>query len=379
MRQKPISLRKFIETFPEKSFIYSTQNIPNNFNELSYYEKYKFVGINDTITQLVVKSDSIFFCAKCKTVERIGNRFFCKLHPSKEYVYITPSKIVVNSQFEEIEQFLTDVCKMNWFQDIPLPIQRVYFIKPSILRAILTKRIFSEETLYRGIASKCFGIKGIDWHLIKNLLLSGYINILDLKYFTRNLEDSIKVILQNRSDIGIYRDLLDCAVKLNEIVDFTWSAKRINLEHLRQIRLLKQQEISEKSNEPIYEHTIGSDTIKQLNTEIDVYMEGMSMNHCLYTCYYNRIASKKYIAFHMTAPEDCTFSLTKPMGNDIHLDQIFLSHDRAVQLETKKIAEQFLQQHKDELLQMFEEKTNIVKEYYGPITHDEPNNLELPF
>lgn len=379
MRQKPISLRKFIETFPEKSFIYSTQNIPNNFNELSYYEKYKLVGINNTITQLVVKSDSIFFCTKYKTVERIGNRFFCKLHPSKEYVYITPSKIVVNSQFEEIEQFLTDVCKITWFQDIPLPIQRVYFIKPSILRAILTKRIFSEETLYRGIASKCFGIKGIDWHLIKNLLLSGYINIFDLKCFTRNLEDSIKVILQNRSDIGIYRDLLDCAVKLNEIVDFTWSAKRINSEHLRQIRLLKQQEISEKSNEPIYEHTIGSDTIKQLNTEIDVYMEGMSMNHCLYTCYYNRIASKKYIAFHMTSPEDCTFSLTKPMGNDIYLDQIFLSHDRAVQLETRKVAEQFLQQHKDELLQMFGEKSLIAKEYYGPVTHDEPNTLELPF
>ena len=149
--------------------------------------------------------------------------------------------------------------------------------------------------------------------------------------------------------------MLDCAVKLNEIVDFTWSAKRINLEHLRQIRLLKQQEISEKSNEPIYEHTIGSDTIKQLNTEIDVYMEGMSMNHCLYTYYYNRIASKKYIAFHMTSPEDCTFGLIKSIvGNDIYLDQIFLSHDRAVQLETRKVAEQFLQQHKDELLQMFE-------------------------
>lgn len=379
MRQKPISLRKFIETFPEKSFIHSTENIPSNFNELSYYEKYKLVGINDTITQLVVKSDSIFFCTKYKTVERIGNRFFCKLYPSKEYVYITPSKIVVNSQFEEIEQFLTDVCKMTWFQDIPLPIQRVYFIKPSILRAILTKRIFSEETLYRGIASKCFGIKGIDWHLIKNLLLSGYINILDLKYFTRNLEDSIKVLLQNQSHIDIYRDLLDCAVKLNEIVDFTWSAKRINSEHLRQIRLLKQQELSEKSNEPIYEHTIGSDTIKQLNTEIDVYMEGMLMNHCLYTCYYNRIASKKYIAFHMTAPEDCTFSLTKPIGNDIHLDQIFLSHDRAVQPETRKVAEQFLQQHKDELLQIFKEKSLIEKDYFGPIMFNEPNTLDLPF
>lgn len=81
----------------------------------------------------------------------------------------------------------------------------------------------------------------------------------------------------------------------------------------------------------------------------------------------------------MTAPEDCTFSLTKPIGNDIHLDQIFLSHDRAVQPETRKVAEQFLQQHKDELLQMFKEKSLIEKDYFSPIIFNEPNNLDLPF
>ena len=161
----------------------------------------------------------------------------------------------------------------------------------------------------------------------------------------------------SQSNRNTYRDLLDCAVKLNEIVDFTWSAKRINVEHLRQIRLLKQQEISEKSNKPIYEHTIGNDTIKQLNTEIDVYMEGMAMNHCLYSCYYDRIASKKYIAFHMTTPEDCTFSIRKT-SSGFEFDQIYLKYDMPVQSETKAIAEQFIKDNSENISKMFEEQSD---------------------
>ena len=137
---------------------------------------------------------------------------------------------------------------------------------------------------------------------------------------------------------------------INEIVDFTWSDKRIREEHKRQINTLMSKEIEEKENIPIFDDVdkINTTEIKVINTEKDVFIEGSNMHHCLYTNYFKRIKNREYIAFHMTSPEDCTFSCRLYNGNLV-LDQIYLSQDRRVQSSTKKVAIDYLDKFTEEI------------------------------
>lgn len=374
MKNKPITLKKFIETFSIKPFVKCETNIPSNFKDLSYSEKYKLYESQayDTIHMLCIKNKCIFYGVKFKTIKRTGNRFYLKTTISSDYVYIMPNKIIIKGNSAYI-QFLK-LCNIDWFRDIPKNVINRVFINTTIYRKLLTNRVYSEETLYKNLGS-IQSIKNVGWRLIKEYYESDYygVSLQDLKYFTKNVEHSI-IALSNAEDFYILKDLINCAIKLNEIVDLTWSNNRIREEHLRQIRTIKKDEFSNKSVTPVYDLVIGNENIRLLNTERDVFEEGNVMHHCLYTCYWNNIKRKEYIAFHMTVPEDCTFSV-RLNGDNIILDQIYLKYDKAVQSETTKVAEQFLQYHKDELLQMFKEKLLIEKDNCSNTMF----NFDIPF
>ena len=184
--------------------------------------------------------------------------------------------------------------------------------------------------------------------------------------FTKDLHTSMKRIMtdckQDYSSQQRFYDLLHSAMKLDEVVDFSWSDKRIAEEHLRQTRQLMSEELAAKEHKPVYNTYLSNyDNIKLLNTEQEVYMEGMTMHHCLYTCYWSRIKSRQYIAFHMKSPEDCTFSV-RIIDDKPYLDQIYLAYDRRVQDETKEIAMKFMLDNAEEFKRLLSLKQNNLEE-----------------
>ena len=182
------------------------------------------------------------------------------------------------------------------------------------------------------------------------------ISLFDIRDFTKNPEESIKIYLASGQK-DIYSNLLTYAVQLGQVVDFSWSERRIREEHQKQISKCREKEISNKKNDPIYETVLETKNIKLLNTEKDVFLEGETMSHCLYNCYFDRIKSKNYIAFHMFTPEDCTFSVRFEQDTPI-LDQIYLKHDFNVKPETKQIAIDFIKENESILMKMHKEKGN---------------------
>ena len=366
MKSNSITLRKFIETFPLKSFTKKTNHIPNNFNELSYSRKYSYAfdHVRDVVTVLKVEKDFIFFGTKDVFVTRHGNRIYIDGdHEFNAYVRITPTSIKVSKNPSAVYELLhllgfkliNDL--VNWPKQM--------MSKPSILRAILTKRIYNQESFYKAVGCKIFGLKQIPWRMIRDFLTDRYIgfSLIDLKYFTRNVVDSLNVINQKKNSynsLNIYRDLLSYAIQLNEVVDFTWSDKRINFEHQRQIRKVQLAEIENKENVPIYDTIVEDENIRQLNSELDVFREAQEMSHCLYRCYYNKIKDKKYIAWHMSYPESCTFSIRSADNNDkFTFDQIYAHHDTLVQPETQRLAKEFVNNHKEDIIKALSEKPKI--------------------
>lgn len=358
MKQKPITLRKFVENFPLTSFQeVICRQLPLNFNDLSYKEKYNYIGQGDRIFKLSVKNNTIYATVNFLKVNRVGCRIFKKSEICSS-VYIETDKVIVKGDVETVILLLKHL-NLNWFRDIPEYIRNCYFTKSTILRAILTKRIYSEETLYKRIGTSCFQLKDVSWKSVREYCTNSNFyefKISDLRDFTKNVEQSIQVIAKHSfTSIHLYHDLLTYACESNQIVDFTWSEKRINEEHQKQILAKRNGELSKKDETPIYTRVIGNDNIKLLNTEKDIFLESEIMCHCLYRCYYSRIRNKEYIAFHMRYPENCTFSVRPGINDNIIFDQIYLKYDRTVQDSTKEVAQKFIDSNKDDILRMFKE------------------------
>ena len=362
MKDQSITLRKFIETFSVPSFSERmTHNIPENFNELSYSEKYKLIRASDIVYVLSVKDGHIFYGVKDIVVVRYGNKIFIESEKFIDCIWIDNKgiKICMKSPnaFSFIDKFL-DLCNITWHKELSKHTCNFYLSKSSILRAVLTKKVYNQKTLYKFIAKRIFGNKDISWKNCRNYCENPRnFSLLDLAAFTKNINDSLEVICNPISDTNLLRDLLTYAIQLNEVVDFKWSEKRMREEHQRQIHSVELEKIESTEVVPIYDNVFGTDTIKMLNTERDVYLEGISMDHCLYRCYYDRIANHNYIAFHMTSPEDCTFSVCK-RDDKIVFDQIYLSHDRPVQENTRLLAQQFIKDREQDILKCFKEPVN---------------------
>lgn len=368
MKQKGITLRKFVETCSLKSFTKIENPLPD-VKEMDWKDAFSlfkkcYVEYREALT---VSDDKIYYCFETFHLTRIGNRIFKKRDENSQYIYITPTIVNIGktTQSHFVFKFLS-LLGIDWYRDIPKQIVSGFFMKKAILRAIITKKIYSEETFYRFIASRCYGLKEINWKSIKKYCEMCFVNhvfisILDMKSFTKDVEKSIEVITKT-NNYTLYYDLLKCAVELGQVVDFSWSLNRIREEHQKQIDIINIEKLASKKQDPIYKQLIETEYIKVLNTERDVYLESSKMHHCLYSCYYKSMLNKTFMAFHMSYPEDCTFSI-RYINDGISFDQVHLAYNKPVQKETKAIVDNFLKNNEKTLLNIFRtEKPEYIRE-----------------
>lgn len=342
------TFKKFLKDFPTKGFIKSDNDV--DLSKMTYDQKLKACYVRFDKKVLKVTESYIYYAEIGWIVQRLGKAFF-KKECSKDYIYVGLDGITINDRNNNkfILTFLS-ICGITWVTDLPNNV--IHFLrKKSILKSVLIKTIYNQETFYKAIGKRMFKLNNVGWRTIREYLTSNcFISIFDLNDFTKNAETSIKVFVEaSASKRTLLSDLLNCAVQLNEVIDFSWSDNRIQEEHTRQNRLLIEREIISKSDSNIFEEFPTPSNIKLLNTERDIFFEGKNMHHCLYSCYYKKIKNKEYIAFHMTYPEDCTFSFKFNLGNNLYLDQIFLKYDKPVKPDTRQVAIDFLNKYYEEI------------------------------
>lgn len=378
--KKATTLPQFVKNFPKdkcftKDEYFHPTGISFDYNtNLSYSDKIKYVGSHyKTSKRLFANENCIYYIEESKKVGRCGKVFY-PVTFVKNSIYINSHEVSLNCDPNMIFQFLQHI-GINWFTDLFSKCNMLGQIvkNKTIFRRIITGRIYNEETLYKSVASCMYKVKNVSWkHVRKYCNLNSFdrISLTDLVAFTRNPEASIDVLdnMDGLNYSNIYSDLIKCAIKLNQIVDFTWSDKRIELEHKKQIEILKSKELSEKKTVPIYDCTIEfPNGMSLLNTEKDIFSEGSFMHHCIYTCYYPQILSHSYIAFHLVEPEECTLGVFIHNNRPV-LNQIYKKYDKPVLDSTKKYAETFIEKYSDELMELFKQK----------IKKEEPQLPQLP-
>ena len=371
---KPTTLKKKIEeVLPQSIRLFSTA--PEKWDQMNEQEKLLIFQSTKSIChedlELRRHEDKLFVNIKRVSIRRIGNRLFPK-RTTINIIYIQGNIIKVkdtaifNGQFKLIMQLFG----ILWTENLK-PYEYYFISKPSILKSVLTGRVYSEESLIRKIASHIFRVGDIEWREMKKYLKiqaeypNDYISIFDIRDFTKNFNNSIRVLNRNfenhhlnRHNTLLLRDALNNAVILNKKIDLNWSEKRIHEEHKKMVKQIMMLSDINKSDKPIHPLTIEEEHIKMLNTEKKIFYEGVTMSHCVYVNYYQQILTGKYLVFHMSYPEVCTIGVLRQHGY-IVLDQAYKFNNNVCKNETIRIIKGFIERNSEKMSSLLKEN----KEY----------------
>lgn len=317
---------------------------------------------------LTKKENALFFYSVLEKPRIIGKNFFIG-RDSERIVAIMDNKVIVSNTFKDgiyNQQFLS-MMNILWTEDLHPGLMR-YLRRPTILKAVLTNRIYSEETLVKRIASQIYKMKNVQWKLLRDYLVKQEskhfgISLFDLNIYTKDINNSLKVILQcweegNYDYLRVIEDTIKNAIVLEKKVNLLWSPKRMNAEHLKMVIEISGLLLDETADTPIHDTVIENKDIKMLNTEKEVFVEGSSMRHCLFTNYLKSIKKKKYLAFHMELPERCTIGIRLNNGEP-ELDQAYRSGNRPLkESSTYEIIKDFIRSKINEIsaLMTFQEQ-----------------------
>ncbi len=101
----------------------------------------------------------------------------------------------------------------------------------------------------------------------------------------------------------VYEDMIKEAQILEKKIDYKWSAKRLVEEHKAWTEQIMQVEIDSLDDATISvverfdKYT--PQQFKLLKTQKEVFYEGKTMKHCVYTAYWSSIKNNRYLAYHI--------------------------------------------------------------------------------
>jgi hypothetical protein len=357
MKGKITTIRKIISDF-QTTKIELGKGIPANWKELSYGELVcKHTKKADRSIEFATNEskDKLFVNYVYTELTRVGNKVF-----SKRYAYNILYMQNNSLKIKDLEFFKTycssilEVFGITWTKDLNSNI-RAFLHRGAILKSVITGRVYNEETLIKKIASTCFGVKNIEWREMKKFLINNpgsnaYFSIIDLDIFTKNLNNSIRVINRLREEnnldlLALIQDTLNNAICLNKKIDLNWSVKRLQEEHQVMIQKICMFDIDKKSDEPLYDEPINDDNIQMLNSEKELFVEGMTMSHCVYVNYYKSVDRGNYQVYHMSTPENCTIGVRIDNDGNPSLDQAYRFKNRPIKDLTRMVIQGFLEKN----------------------------------
>ena len=198
----------------------------------------------------------------------------------------------------------------------------------SIVRDILAGKLTNVEEVVKKYL-KSLHLKNIDWKIFVRYLVNDYTIPLNwLKVVTTDVNEAMTKLCEQPQ--GQFKDIIEQSLSLGRTVNPRWSKKRMEEEHLKMTRMLMKKEIDHKEQIPIYKECPVFDyPCHILNTEKEVFEEGLDMHHCIYTCYWKRINNKEYLGLSFYEPERFTLGLKRTNGK-FEFDQAYLIYDKEI-------------------------------------------------
>lgn len=233
------TLKKVIESLQGKKIVKSIMVADDvsyyNEEELRVYIVYR--NKPDHQLELTSTGEKLFVNFVSTEWKIVGKRVFKKKNVSN-ILYAQENKLKVKdarlASFE-IHKIL-QLFGIDWLPEQNDFVKRT-ITKAPILKAIITGRIQDEETLFKRIASNLYKIKDIDLLSFKSFLQNNsfvtYFSINNLKEFTADLNDSLRILIDAQDDsdkLGLFMNSIRLASVLNRVVDLSWSEEKLKSE-----------------------------------------------------------------------------------------------------------------------------------------------------
>lgn len=140
----------------------------------------------------------------------------------------------------------------------------------------------------------------------------------------------------------IMMDLVKQAHILDRKIDYMWSIKRMEEEHIKWTKDIMDVEVNDMEDVvidrllPLKEFNASGMTL--LTTKKEIYTEGKSMNHCIYTNYWSSVERGHYLVYHVDFfGEQATLGCY--IADKISFNQCYRNANRPVSEELKKYVE----------------------------------------
>lgn len=281
----------------------------DKFGQMSDIEKrlYRFLEKrrlpSKTMFSIYQKEDNIVI-AISESVWRFGkNKFYVKYDSANALATITPKRVFCSG--ENLAQAINIVSHR-------LGVNKILPNTKTTLRRLVTEGVEcvkdlitdGENTVY-----KCQQL-GLPYS--------------SLQMVTTDVDAIVDRLWTNYSDE--LKDLLIQALILNKTVNHKWSDRRVNDEHTKWTFEIMRMKAPYCSDELVWKDVEVKlpDNITLINSEKECCAEGILMWHCLYTNYWGLIRMKKYVAFHVTDPDEGDYTVGFRISEDktVKLDQV---------------------------------------------------------
>jgi hypothetical protein len=273
-------------------------------------------------TGLYLKRDSTFGC----TYEKA----------TKKFKWWFGKQATVNGTL-----IVADMCnyfKTEWFNSIPVGL-RLSTTNTNMNKVLLGK-ITNPRDLIKAIVKTNPTLRGMN---ISTELVWDYVNknqgfriqaLADTLSVAKDPNHAIEYVISNGTTVWDMQDLIKQAQMLGRKIDFKWSSNRVKEVHhewTKEIMDIEQENV--ESIDYQYVNELPHNGCLELVTNSkDLYIEGRTMCHCVYSNYNDQVRDKTYFVLKFTDRDvRATLGITKNWeGNDFIINQMYSKHNKSV-------------------------------------------------
>lgn len=307
-----------------KEFISMPAGITKN---MAYYKN--FMGRRYVDSNICKKDDHIYYSVADIVIKKgKGSSYYVK-QSSKDGFTIDPKgkmKVWYNKSIFQIP-YIEDVFKyfnFNW-----LNIKLFPYITKGIFEKMVAGKITNNTEVVKAYfkamhinASPANFLKLIDVSsMSKQDFLRQMVVAKDINHLIEYYYECATIETKDYTRNQLICDMIQEALILEEKIDFKWSTNRLREIHKEWTMKLMEAEIN-TLDDVILEYVNKFDRytpeeFKLLKTQKEVFFEGKTMNHCVYTSYWESIKAGRYLAYHVThGGEEAT------LGINIYTDKL---------------------------------------------------------
>lgn len=180
-------------------------------------------------------------------------------------------------------------------------------------------------------------------------------SLYDLWYYTTNPEIALQKLIALRADImdnrRLFLDSLHYAKILNTKINPAWSQARLELEHQRQIRLVKLEEINSLNADNIIPQ-FSKEGLSLITNERECYLEGLNMENCVHSCYWRHVKKGTYLLAHGIINSEYIDLGITVYPDSVSIEQVHTKYNGTAAISTRLFCVNWVIKYAKELLEI---------------------------